>query len=132
MPLRLMVDAERLVGDWLRSHPDITAIVGSRVSTELQARPCVKLQRLGGVPARAQHLDRARTQVETYASNRGGARDLAARCQAALHAMPDTSHPLGVVTAVVDEMGLTWSPDPDLQDAPRFVFAVLVFLHPNP
>ncbi len=133
MLLRLLVDAERLVGDWLRTHPDITAIVGTRVGTELTAvRPCVKYQRLGGIPQRAMWLDRARIQVEAYASNRGGARDLAARCQAALHDMPSATHALGVVSGVEDDMGLTWSPDPDLQDAPRFLFAVLVYLHPLP
>ena len=132
MPLQTLVDAERLVGDWLRSHADITAIVANRVATEVLARPCLKLGRIGGVPVVRQHLDAARLQLDAYASNRGGARDLAVRAQAALHAMPAASHALGVVTGVDDDLGLTWSPDPDLNDGPRFVFGVTVYLHPLP
>lgn len=132
MPLRLLVDAELLTVNWLRGHADVTALVATRVYTEVPAQPVyplLRVIRIGGVPMIAQHLDIARVQIDAWAATKKAARDLAATAQAAMHELPG-ARPLGVVTAVEDDLGFTWSPD-DATDQPRYVFGVSIYIHPN-
>ena len=134
MPLRLLVDAELLTVNYLRSVADVTALVATRVYTALPptpAFPLLRIIRIGGTPVVRQHLDIARIQVDSWATSKASAWRVATTAQAALHAMPDVTHPLGVVTAVEDDMGLTWSPDPET-DQSRYVFGVALYLHPKP
>lgn len=138
-----MVDAERLVSAWLRAQAEVTAVVGPRVFVGLvpagQAFPLVTVERIGGVPHPGPlHLDRARLQIDAWGrgstaspvpSGRAQVRDLAALVQALLHERLPGRHELGVVTAVEEDLGLSWSPDPE-DGRDRFLFGVTVFTHP--
>lgn len=129
--LRLLPDAERLTSAYLRAHPDLIALIGDRVFTALPGNPIyplVALTRIGGVPVVEMHLDVARLQIDAWADTKGSARVVAATVQAAMHEMPGI-HDLGVVTAVEDDLGLTWSPDP-LTNKARYVAGYAVFSHP--
>lgn len=132
MPVRLLVDAELVVVNWLRGHGDVAAFVATRVYTELPPAPTyplLRITRVGGIPVLRQHLDVARVQIDAWAATKKAARDLAATTQAAMHELPG-ARPLGVVTAVEDDLGLTWSPD-DATDQPRYVAGYAVYIHPN-
>lgn len=132
-PLRLLVDAERLVAGHLRSVPEVVALVGARVYTAIPPEPVfplVRLTRIGGTPAVPAHLDRARLQIEAWGTSKAQARDLAETVHAALYDMPG-QYPAGMVTAVEDDLGLTWQPDPDT-DRDRYLFGVTVYTHPLP
>lgn len=132
MTLRVLPDAEQLAVDWLKAHTDIDALVGNKIFTALPkdpTYPCLVIRRLGGVPAIREHLDRARLQIDAWGRTKYEARQAAAAAQAALHEMPPATHTQGVVTAVEDDLGLTWSPDP-VTDRPRYIVGVLVYLHP--
>jgi hypothetical protein len=133
MPLRLLPDAELLVVNRLRAAADITAIVGTRVYTEIPATPTfplLRINRVGGIPEIRQHLDVARIQIDAWATSKFQARRLAATAQAALHSLVG-AHAEGVVTAVEDDLGLTWSPD-DATGTARYVFGCALWLHPTP
>lgn len=133
MPLRLLPDAELLTVNYLRGVSDVTALVGTRVYTEIPAQPTwplLRITRIGGLPTIRQHLDVARIQIDAWGTTKYQARTAAATAQAAIHAAVGP-HTQGVVTAVEDDLGLTWAPDPDTNQA-RYTFGVSVFIHPNP
>lgn len=133
MALRLLPDAELLVVNRLRATAEVTALVGTRVYTQIPATPTyplIRVTRIGGVPAIRQHLDVARIQIDAWGATQYQARTVAATAQAAIHAATGT-HATGVVSNVEDDLGLTWSPDPDT-DQPRYVFAVAISIHPTP
>lgn len=133
-PLHLMVDAEALVVAFLAGQADVAALVGSRISTELPPAPTfplVRLERIGGLTGTPAHLDRARIQVEAWGATKGEAHTVAATVRAALFEELPGTHPLGVVTGAEEDLGLTWSPDPE-SDQPRYVFGVAAFIHPAP
>jgi hypothetical protein len=131
--LRILGDVELLAVEWLKAQAAIVAEVDARVYTALPhkpAFPAIRLFRVGGFLPIEQHLDVPRLQVEAFALSRYDARIVAATAQAALHAMTGV-HAEGVVTAVLDGTGLTWSPDPPT-NRPRYLFDVLVYIHPSP
>lgn len=133
MALRLLPDAELLVVQALRATAEVAALVGTRVYTALPpdpTYPVVRVTRIGGIPAIRQHLDVARIQVDAWGTTKKQAFTVATTVQAALHAMVGP-HAGGVVTAVEDDLGLTWSPDPET-DRDRYVFGVAVYTHPLP
>lgn len=133
MTLRLLVDAELLAVNYLRATAEVAAIAGSRIYTEIPPTPTyplVRVTRIGGVPTIRQHLDVARLQIDVWGQTKFQARTLAATVQAAMWAAVG-SHAEGVVANVEDDLGLSWSPDPDT-DQPRYVFGVAVTIHPNP
>lgn len=133
MPLRLLVDAELLAVTGLRATADVATLVATRVYTEIPPTPTyplVRVVRIGGVPTIAQHLDPARLQIDAWGTTKYQARTVAATTQAALHAMVGV-HNEGVVTAVEDDLGLSWSPDPET-DVARYVFGVVMYIHPTP
>lgn len=133
MPVRLLPDAERLVGTYLRGHADVVALVATRVSTELPANPiypAVTVTRVGGVPSLAGYLDVARLELSCWATTKAAAHTLARTVEAALLGAPAVAHALGVVTdsrQVGD--GLNWNPDEET-DMPRYQFVVELYIHP--
>lgn len=132
MPLRLAADVEALVTGWLRAHPDIAALVGARVVTELPAQPTwptLRILRVGGIADYPGWLDPASIQVEAWAATKESANDLARAALAALSDLPGT-HAEGVVTHVTQNLGLTWAPD-EATDQPRYLFGVAVYTHPT-
>lgn len=143
MTLRLLPDAELIAVDILRASSDLDSLVNNRVYTAIPSEatyPLVRVIRIGGLPTIRQHLDVARLQVEAWAgilddpavatTAKGTARQVAVVAQAALHAAIGT-HDAGVVTAVEDDLGLSWQPDPDT-DRARYLFGVSLHTHPKP
>lgn len=132
MPARVLPDAERLVGSYLRGHADVVALAGTRVTTELPATPvypAVTLTRVGGVPSIANYLDVARLEFSCWAATKAAALALARTVEAAMLTLPGT-HALGVVTGVVQVgEGFRWNPDEET-DVPRYSFVVECYLHP--
>lgn len=132
MPVRLLPDAERLVVTYLRAHPDVVALAGTRVSTELPPEPtypAATVSRIGGNPSIAGYLDVATLEVSAWAATKGAARTLAAAAEAALLDMVGT-HALGVVTGVRPiGVGVHWLPDEET-DMPRYRFTVEAYIHP--
>lgn len=131
--MRLLPDAELLAVNALRTDADLIALVAGRVYTAVPAEPTfplVRVTRIGGVPVISQHLDVARLQVDVWGATKYQARTVAAAAQAVLHTIAGI-HAEGVVTAVEDDLGLSWQPDQET-DQPRYVFGVAMFVHPNP
>lgn len=133
MAVRLLPDAELWAVNALRASADLAALTGIRVYTSIPADPTyplVRVTRIGGVPTIRQHLDVARLQIDAWGTTKFEARTVAATAQAVLHATVG-AHDEGVVTAVEDDLGMSWQPDPET-DRPRYLFGVAVYLHPNP
>lgn len=132
-------DVELIACDWLRGLPDIAAIVGSRVSTELpavEAWPRLHVARIGGTPTVSRRLDAASLQVSAFGDpsdpeRRPATSRLARLARVSLHAMPGYSHAEGWVTGVDDDLPLRWLPDDSrVPTIPRYVFGVTVYAHP--
>lgn len=134
MSLILLVDAERLVGDYLRAHADIVGLVDDRVYTQVPPnaqKPFIRLQRIGGRTEAWRHLERARIQIEAWADSEVPAWELAATVQAVIKDAEVTTHDLGVVTFVGEALGLRNLPDPETL-TPRYLFDALIYIHPYP
>jgi hypothetical protein len=132
--VRALPDAELVVTTYLRAHPDVAALVGTRVYTALPSTPTyplVQVRRFGGIPVIDGHLDRASIQLDIWASSKQQARDTAATVQAALVAMPATPMAGVVVTRVRTEVGLSWQPENE-GARPRYTFSAQVTLHNTP
>lgn len=133
MAVRILPDAELLAVTALRADADLAAIVDTRVYTSIPAEPTfplVRVVRVGGIPEIRQHLDVARLQVDAWGATKFEARTAAATAQAVLHRLVG-SHDEGVVTAVVDDLGLSWQPDAETGQ-PRYTLGVALYIHPNP
>lgn len=137
MTLRLAVDAERLLHDYLSTQTDVVAKVSTRVYTQLPDSPVfplVVLKRIAGTWRDRERLDRPMIQIETWADKgaRQAAHDAMATVRAALvndAGLFVKAHTLGVVTGVEEVQGPSWLPDAPTGRA-RFIFTVQVFLHP--
>lgn len=109
------------------------SITGGRVYSSIPASPTYPLtvvRRIGGLPTVAEWLDMGRIQVDVYGNNKSEARAAAEAARRALHAAEGTIFPVqaGVVTAVRDDLGLTFLPDPDT-GRDRYVFGVAITAH---
>lgn len=134
MVLRVLPDAELLTVDFMHQQQDVIDAIAERFYTEIPSRavyPLGKVHRIGGIPTIRQHFDHPRLQVESWADTKKQAHDVGRILQAALHAMPDVEHTLGVVTGVDDDLGLIWLPDP-VSKKPRYVFGIVAHIHPHP
>lgn len=126
-------DVEHLAVRRLKAHAALAALVSTRVYTKLPKQmnyPAIRLNRIGGSVSIENHLEQARIQVEAYGTTKYEARLVAATAQAAIHAIYGAYNE-GVVSAVVDGIALTWSPDPHT-DRDRYLFDVFIYIHPNP
>jgi hypothetical protein len=89
--------------------------------------PMAIVQRLGGTPQDKRAIDNPRIQIDVWGSNKSEARSQAQLARNAIHAAEGKLYPtlIGYVTAVEDDTGLTWLPDPDTKED-RYVFGVLL------
>lgn len=135
MALQVLVDAEKLVSEYLRARPEVTELVGNRTYTEIPAEPAwpiVVLHRFGGTPKISEHLDVAHIHFDAYGGSKFEARRLAATVFAAVHDLPKQGVlELGVVTDVRNLLGLVWSRDPETNRA-RYLFELAIDIHPKP
>ena len=84
-------DVSRIVSSYLRSVPEVVALVGQRVYTAFprqvpKSASFVLVQRIGGPPVvtRALVVDLAVVQLDAYGGPQAAAHELVATCRAAL------------------------------------------------
>jgi len=137
MSLHVAADAERIASTYLRSVPEVAALVGSRVYTEMPKRsrawPLVRLVRVGGgqvtTPA---HLDAATLQVDVWGGSKFEARQAAATVAAAFEALNQAAYAMhdGVVTGAAVG-AFRYDLDNDFEPGrPRYLFDVTFYTHP--
>jgi hypothetical protein len=125
-------DAEALASKVLRDA-SITGL-STRVYSSIPndpTWPLVTVKRIGGVPVERHRLDHPRIQIDVWGTSKSEALDIAQAARAALHAMEGQSYSspvTGTVTAVRDDLGLTWSPDP-VTNRDRYIFGVSLTTH---
>lgn len=96
-----------------------------------KAGPAVKLERAGGGPVGwPDHIDRAIVTIHAYEPDDAAAFALAAALVVALAALEGTVVDGGVITATERLLGPSWLPDPDLDNAPRYLLQYAVTGHP--
>lgn len=132
----MTVDVERLVSAWLRSRPEVTAIVDDRVVTETPVHavfPFLKITLIGGAPVFSMplYLDEAYIQFDAFGGPKVLARALIDVTRAALAADFLGDHPgVGVVSSV--RFGdLAYIPDDSwTPPKPRYAATASIFTHP--
>lgn len=125
MPSQVLPDVEAVTIAFLAATVD--GDVGSH-RWEGSGLPFTRVTRIGGTPAIPGRLDAARLQIDVWAADQASARLAAATAQSVLHQMPGHLTDDTAVTAVRDDLGLTWLPD----DVARYLFGVTVYAHPRP
>jgi hypothetical protein len=131
-----VIDIERVVVQHLLADPDVTDLVGENgVSTELPPNavlPRIRITLNGGtIPVRG-YLYASRVTVEAWADTKGDAWDVLAAAVASLENTLEGALVEGVVVTAVDqESGATWVPDPEAQ-TPRYLATVTVTAHRQP
>lgn len=126
MTTPVAVDAERLVGDWLRSQ-----LAGVTVASEVPAGhawPVVRFTQIGGVYPVRGWLRQARIQIDSFAATKAAASLLCRQVEAAMFDLPG-QRPLGTVTGVNVELSQLWQPDTET-GAARYLSDFSVYLHP--
>lgn len=133
--LRFLPDVESLLVVYLKADVGVSALVATRISTELpasfQAQGRVQLFRTGGVPDDDDipgHLDRPSIQVNAFGATKAGAWDVAAETIRALLQAPTATHTRAVITKATRVLGPTWSPDPET-DVPRYLLGFTFAVH---
>lgn len=138
----MIVDGEKLVGDYLREEPALSALIGRRVVGKPPAstdEPWVKQVLLSAPQApgsQADHLIEHYFQFDCYAGNDGGQPEallVGRTLREALQEGPG-AHDLGVWTATRIE-GFGRIPDPVLKDRSgdareRVIVTASVWMHP--
>ncbi len=126
-----MPDVEAVVIAALRSANVCSGRVYSAVPVT-PTWPLATVKRLGGTPTERHRIDSARIQIDVFSDigDKATARDEADAARIAAHELEGTTSSSlnAAITAVDDELGLTWLPDPDT-GRPRYVFAVTVTAH---
>lgn len=132
----LLVDAQALVSQYLRSRSEVTALVGQRVVSHLaadQVYPALRVVRVAGAPVYSVPLffDEAWFQVDAFGGTTAQAWTLAATAQAVLTELPSYSTALGQVTGV--RFGSFAEQDDEAFSAPkpRWRFDVTVWTRPK-
>lgn len=140
MVLRLLPNVERLCVDWLRTHDSISALVGTRVHTELPPlaegaplRDTLTVSLPDTTELVPRHFDRSLVQLLAYGETKASANLLIRTARAVMLDMPDADHDLGVVTAVRGFVGPRWLPDDSVSPPhPRYHADFGVWVHPHP
>jgi hypothetical protein len=133
MTVRKPFDIEAALVEFLSADPDLTPLHNG-VSTELPVGatlPRIRLNRAGGITSPEGWIDQPRVAVDCWADTKEAAWELASTClPVLLTRLAGGTFPDGVITAVRNDLGLTWAPDPDT-DKPRYTFTVLITTHPQ-
>lgn len=119
-------DAEAMAATILKSR----GICSGRVYSsrpKVVILPLAVVQRLGGIPKEPRSIDHPRIQVDIWGSNKSEARREAENARRALFkAQGEIFATLGgYLSAVEDETGITWLPDPETMED-RYIFGVLL------
>lgn len=134
MAVRLLPSAEVLVVAHLKASADITALVGTRVGTELYAGTSSALwvSLVTGSEQVPNHLITAIIDVRSYGGTKQQA-DLLARTAHAVMVDMQGSYSQGVVSGVDTLTIPSWNPDDGFDPVrPRYLASYSVHLHTNP
>jgi hypothetical protein len=139
--VRPPLDLETVLVAELEQDAELGALVGgpgnaARISTELpstftagEAR--VRLERVGGGPVGwPDHLDRALVNFHVYGPTSEEAWSVAAELVRAVFELEGRTVAGGVLTAVERLLGPAWLPDPDADNAPRYLVQYALTGHP--
>ena len=137
MTLNLLPDSERLIRAYLAQVSEITAIVGTAISTEQPTSlpaPCLTFTRLVSpvAPLLPESMDVCRIQVDAWATDKATANTLARTARAALRACTNytlaTVGTLGGASIVSD---IAWMPDVSrTPPTPRYTLVIDVYARP--
>lgn len=125
-----MPNVEMLISQFLRQDPDVIAIFGDNVYTELPADfanwPAARITRIGGTPPFAMPLvvDKPYVQIDTWGGPKLLARDGAETIRAVLsQRLPWTLQGKGTLGGVILFGALRYMPDITFDPArPRYIF----------
>ena len=136
MVLRLLPSPEQVAVAHLKGHASITALVGTRVATQLPAEatfPFLTVSLVTGEEKVADHLDEAILQLDAWGADKAGADLLIRTARAVMRAAPDVAHTRAVVNDVRTVSVPRWSPDTAVNPPrPRYTADVGITLHPHP
>lgn len=148
MVLAVIPDVTRLVIEYLKSVPEVTAFVEDRIADRSMGQlpmPCLIVTRIGGTPITDAHWGMGvRLQIEARVDLQQAelSIQIAATAQAAMANRNMTGvHDRGVVSGVSFENDVTELPSPDTGVTgarnvaivrPRAFFDARVFVHPHP
>ncbi len=140
--VRAPVDLETVVVAALEQAPAFDALLGpagsarpiaTRLPAGFTASRAVKVARVGGGPVGwPDHVDRAVIGFDAYGADDLDAWAVAAALVVAVAALEGSIVAGGVVTAVDRVLGPLFSPDPDADEAPRYLLQYAVTAHPAP
>lgn len=133
MPVRLLPSTEALVVAYLRASTDVTALIGTRIGTELYAGTggAVWLSHVTGSEQVRNHLITSIVDIRSYGGSKGDADLLARTVHAVMHDLPGV-RPAGVVTGVEALTIPSWSPDDGFDPPrPRYLATYAVTVHPS-
>lgn len=144
-PLVLLPDVTKLVTDFLRAVPELTALVAQRVYSILPAErtyPLVVATQVADVPGQGGWHDglwwstAADLRISSYDTTANGARHVLEVVRSALAQRAVGAHALGVVTGV-SFVNFAYLPDDGVQTStgrpiPRWTTLATVGVHPNP
>jgi hypothetical protein len=134
----ILPDVSRLVSAYLRTVPEVVALVGGRVYTAFpkqvaKSSSFVLVQRIGGPPVLSLPLvlDNAVLQLDAYGGPQAAAHELVATCRAALSELEgEQPNAGGNVTGVVIG-ALRYVPDETYKPPrPRYVSDLEVYVKP--
>lgn len=133
--LRELPDVETLLVDYLKADAEVSALVGTKVSSpnlpsSFKAERRVRFFYVGGsspTPA-TNHVERALLQFDCYGTTAIEAFDVARKTLAALLRAPSSSFDGMVVSAAEKSLGPVYDPDPD-NDTPRYRLDVILTVH---
>lgn len=126
-------DAEAAVVDILYADAGVSAFAGVVVSTDLigyTAGTWIKVSRTGGIPTLWMRLDNALITFDVRADDKGTAFDVAEAARAAVFAGRGYTGRGLELYDVVDSDGLTWNPDDNQPDVPRYEFTLSLVTRP--
>lgn len=134
MPLRLAPSPERIAVAYLKAHASISAIVGTRVATDLNTqRPCLTVNLVTGETVIPQHLTRPLLQVSAWGTTQDQADLLMRTAVAVMEEAWTVDHDRGVVCDARVAAGPRWLPDTSVNPpTPRYITDFLVVMHPHP
>lgn len=133
----MTVDIEALITSFLRTQPDVVALAGDRVYTDLpheRTWPLVLVIRVGGTRLYKQWLEAIDVEIATYGGSHKQAYNLAQACMQCMSSSMVGAHAEGVVTKVTTE-SVAYEPDAESADKqgharPRYVVGATVTAHP--
>lgn len=127
----LLPSATKALIAWAKDQADLEALHGGRVGTKIAATlPCIRVQRIGGIPDDQPVIDEPLLQVDCWGVTEGDAEDVARTLVAVLPSFRGV-YAGGTVHGAGVEAGPFSAPDdPNLSTNIRFTCTVRVLTTP--